>query len=450
MATAGQDLESAAPQPERMTLPSSPAFDSEASSAEASSDEGDIQVVGKTTTLQVCAILTTNMVGKGVLSLPATFARGGWLVAPALLILCGLAMMQAGFALDKACDMVEGLLRAGKTSLSFERVVGFEDLFEAAFGRGSRKVAALPVSLLLLCLGGALMILIGQSMAFITGLAYERGVIVAAIVFAPLSLNDDMSIIARLSIIGVVAGVAYVVCIGCAGLRASQFDPERAYVPAPELSQLADLGMVVSVMNLGFTYHTVVPTLRAEMCKPQELPQAITGAVGLAGFVYMVVGSLGDYGWGERVAGNVLESMRMPDGSKMWEGLVLSSAIIANLSVYFSVIMMMVYRTVENKVLGHYSPLTRLVLLFITLLEGLFVPYFLEFFSLLASVLGVFFVFSPIVLHHALVTKSGKKLVAATMLKHLVVFGLGIVALIFGTWTSLQDLIRAFAASSGE
>jgi len=445
MATAGQDIESAAPQPERMTQPSSSTVDSEAS--EVSSDAGDKKVIGKTTTLQACATLTTTIVGAGVLSLPATFARGGWFVAPPLLILCGLAMMEAGFALDKVCHMVEALLRAGKTPLSFERLVGFEDLFEAAFGRGSRVLAAVPVSLLLLCMGGALMILIGQSLAFISGLAYEQGVIAAAVVFAPLSLLDDMNIIARLSFVGVVASVAYVLCIGCAGWRASHFGTERTYLLAPEPSQLTDLGMVVSVMLLGFTYQQVVPTLRTEMCRPQELPWAIAGAVGSAAFVYMVAGSLGYYGWGERVTGNVLESMRMPDGSKMPEGLVLASAVIANLSVTFPIIMICVYRAAEDKVLGHYSPLTRLVLLFITLLVGLFVPYFLAFFGLLASVLGVFFVFSPIALHFALVKKSGEKLSAAIMLKHIVVVSLGLVALIFGTWTSLQDLVKAFAAS---
>jgi len=58
-----------------------------------------------------------------------------------------------------------------------------------------------------------------------------------------------------------------------------------------------------------------------------------------------------------------------------------------------------------------------------------------------------FFVFSPIALHFALVKKSGEKLSAAIMLKHIVVVSLGLVALIFGTWTSLQDLVKAFAAS---
>merc|ERR1719221_100165 len=223
------------------------------------------------------------------------------------------------------------------------------------------------------------MILIGQSLEFITGLTYHKGVLCAAAVFALLSLLDDMTVIARLSVVGVVASILYVLCIGCAGVQAAQDSGEaRTYMLVSELSQLSEVGAVASVMLLGFTYQTVVPTLRAEMRAPREMPRAIAGAIGVAAGIYMGAGTLGYYGWGDRVEGNVLSSMRTGDGSPMWEGLVLSCAVIANLAVSFPILMTCVYRAAEAQ-LGGYSPMVRFVLLSVALAVGMLVPYFLTF-----------------------------------------------------------------------
>jgi len=143
----------------------------------------------------------------------------------------------------------------------------------------------------------------------------------------------------------------------------------------------------------------------------------------------------------------VLQSMRMPDGTHMWEGYVLSAAIIANLFVTFPAQMLYVYRAAEQRACGRYSPTVRFALLFITLLIGLFVPYFLQFFGLLASLLGVFFVFGPLALYWGLAMKTGLEVSRATVLKHAVVMSLGSIALVFGTWTSLLDLIAKFTGA---
>lgn len=347
---------------------------------------------GQTSTFATATSFITTIVGASILGFPALFGRGGWYVSPVMLMLCCWLSVEIGYAIEYSIQMI--LKRADEGEIySFTRPERYEDICEAALGWKGRTFAAFCVNAFMLALCGAYMILIGQCLEYVIDKAfwspYRACVLATSLLFVPLTLIDDMSFIARLTVLGMVASVVYGLSIGIGGLQAGLANPNVTYQWVPE--KATDLGNVISVMFLGFTYQMVAAPLRAEMIEPAEMPSAVNIALAVVTVVYGVAGALGYYGWGSGengTEGNILRSMRTEDG-RMWAGIALAVAVIMNLFVTFPIFMSVVGRALESAVFGRYSPISRLVLLALAFSVALFVPYFLEFLGLLGSVLGV-------------------------------------------------------------
>merc|ERR1719296_115704 len=195
------------------------------------------------------------------------------------------------------------------------------------------------------------------------------------------------------------------------------------------------------------------------MQKPREFPTAIAGAVSICTFIYACAGALAYYGWGDAVCGDVNNSMVYPSqhggnpckdgytGKKMLLGTVLSVAIVANLLVTFPIIMNVVYRAAEHALRVEYSIPLRLAIVALILLGGACLPYFFPFFGLLSAFLGVpVGVFVPMALYGRLNQESGPPVSEQKplVMKHLFITFMGSVAMVFGTYDALKDLIKAF------
>jgi vesicular inhibitory amino acid transporter len=412
---------------------------------------------GKISVFQAATSFVTTIIGAGILSFPGAFAKAGWVYSWAILITSALIVAEIGRVIEEAIQLVEKRMKRGEV-FPFDQVSRYEDLCEVAFGKVGQHLAFVLVNGYLLLMGGAFMILIGSSLNFLFEVEVQSAIIGAGILFLPVSLLNDTSIIANLSVVGVIASVIYAFAIGVGGLQVASWTDakDRQTVTFIDSSQLQDLGMVFAVMLLGFTYQLVAPNVRADMQKPEEMPKAISIAVTVVLIVYGTAGTLGYYGWGENVKGNVLRSMNLPDGSPMVAGLLLSGAVVCNLLVTFPIIMNCVYRAVEATIFEGYSCTSRIVLCLAALATGLYVPYFMEFLGLVGSVLGVAVgIFLPVACYWTLAKKESEadkdfnpQGEIPKVLGHVVIVILGTIVLCVGTYSSLDELMKAFANGS--
>jgi len=414
---------------------------------------------GLMTSAQAGSSAVTAMIGAGILGFPATFAKAGWIGSFVILGLAAWTTVEMVNCLDKAAQFVEARIHKGEL-LGFRKPRRLDDLSQAAFGLRTRALVAVFFNWFVFMVGVAFIILISDSVYLLFPQVGDKKYIVLGLgaVFGPLALVDDMSIITKLSFIGVLAIVLYVFAICMAGVQAASltYEQPREHMLFVSWTQFSHLGLVMSVFLNGFTVSTVAVTLRAEMEKPRQFSRVMSIAVALVTFVYAVAGALAYWGWGSSVCGNVNESMVYPSldggdpcragytGEKMVLGTVLSIGVITNLLVSFPIFMNVVYRAGEVAIRSKYSLPLRLVVLALALLHGAFLPFFLPFFGLLSSIFGIpVGVFLPIVLFWRLNRDNGPppSEQRGLMLRHLVISVLASAGVMFGTWDAVKELL---------
>jgi len=418
---------------------------------------------GLTTSLQTGSSAVTAMIGAGILGFPATFAKAGWIGSFVILGLAAWTTIEMVKCLDKAALFVEARIQKGEL-LGFTRPRRLDDLSQAAFGLRTRTFVTIFVNWFMLMIGVAFVILISDSIYLLFPQVGNKKHIVLGlgVLFGPLALVDDMSLIAKLSFIGVLASVLYVVSIGISGVKATSltYEQPKEHMLFVSWAHFTELGLVVSVFLNGFTVQTVAVTLRAEMEKPRQFSRVVSIAVCLVTFVYAVAGALAYWGWGSTVCGNVNQSMVYPSsdggdpcregftGVRMALGNALSVGVIANLVVTFPIFMNVVYRAAEVAIRSKYSVLLRWLILAVVLLISAFLPFFLPFFGLLSAVFGIpVGIFLPIVLYWRLNNGNGPppSKQRGLMLRHFLIIFLGSVGLVFGTWDASKELLAALA-----
>jgi len=392
----------------------------------------------------------TTMIGAGIVGFPKTFSRGGWVLSPVLLLMCTWVVVEMGSIINATLKMCEEQAKKGFLFSFGVKPEKYEDMLEVPFGKVGKTAACICCNSFLLMVGGAFMILIGQSIEYIVcdKVAYRVCVLGISLVFAPLSLLNDMTWINRLSVLGVIASIMYVVAIAHAGLSAGGVGLKGDIQYGPETP--GDIGKIISVMLLGFTYQMVAPTLRSEMQAPQEFPKALNWSIFLVAIVYMLAGVTGFYGWGAAVEGNVLKSM-LHDNKPIFAGYMLASAVIANLCVTFPIIMNVACVAFERIVIGEgaYSKTLRLGLFGISFVVGFFCPYFLEFLGIVSALLGVTVgILMPMAAYWALLlekdsdTKESRYVEGA---KHFFIAVIAAITLVNGSIAGIEDLFNAVA-----
>lgn len=401
----------------------------------------------KMSTFAASMNFVTTMVGAGVLAFPALFKKAGCILAPALLLGIGWITQEIGLIVNSSLEKVEQRAHLGNEVWSFGKTPqSLEDLGEVAFGKSGKFCIGMITNFTLLMLCGALVVLIGSSLEFVsyTWQPYRFWVLLVSAVFFVLGLLKDMSIVSKLSPIGVMASVVYIACICCGGLfvvgarsEAGLEMPKQSLFP----ESFKALGSVTAVMLLGFFFVSVVPPVRAGMATPEEMPKAISLSVRVVTSVYMLAGGLGYYAWGNAVSGNVLSDMTDPvTGLPLISGMVLSVAILLNLMVTFPILGNVVINAFEAAAGTSYSLPIRIGVVFLSIIIGLLCPYFLEVIGVIAAIgIVCMSVFIPI----PCAWKLERNLSAGTRRKHLVMMVVGMLALVFGTWDSIEDLLDA-------
>jgi len=206
------------------------------------------------------------------------------------------------------------------------------------------------------------------------------------------------------------------------------------------------------VFAIGFGF--LVPTMKAQMEDPKAIILASDIAVVLCFIVYNLVMCMGYWAWGNNVEGNVLDSMTG------WMVTASRALLSVNLIISYGIMMQCSVGSLTDSLGLEGRPkgiALRLTLAIIACLCAVVVPYFNEFIDLTsACTVVVVNYLLPFVCFWTLRARIEGSLSGAIRLGmgkatvHLVVFGGGVLAMIFGLIGGFQNLIDAINSDAAD
>lgn len=353
---------------------------------------------GKMSTFAATTNLITCMIGASVLSLPRMVANSGWVLGPGMLAFAGFISYRASMLVNRAVDAT-GELRRGVLPRNVGEVVDF------CFGPRHKAAVMGLTCFFQVAKCGVYFVVIGTNLHFwADSLSSRQCTLVAVSCGIWLIFIRNITVISKWSIIGVIASVVYLGSIGSSGLYAAMttptLDPEGSMWPL----RVSDLPQTFAVMLYAYSPADVLPVLKNDMQKPEELPRALLWSHLATGGAYVSLATVGYLGWGRGVQGNVLESMcdqpgcrgtiaeDLVPGAKWLSGYVLSTAVIANLTVTVPIVLYCVFRTLESEHAQLQSSQTasccmRLAVVLLAVSVAVFVPFFVEILAVLSTAL---------------------------------------------------------------
>eukprot|EP00931_Biecheleriopsis_adriatica_P083630 TRINITY_DN57273_c0_g1_i1.p1 TRINITY_DN57273_c0_g1~~TRINITY_DN57273_c0_g1_i1.p1 ORF type:complete len:329 (-),score=43.90 TRINITY_DN57273_c0_g1_i1:53-979(-) len=295
---------------------------------------------------------------------------------------------------------------------------------------------------------------------------YKGWVLMATCLALPSAFLRDVSAIARLLSLSVLATFVYLVCIMSAANEAStrtgrKFEMQQGFSNAQQFIQMSFSALTMMIFGFGPT--DVLTTVRREMSQPNNFLKALVVSHFVVMFIYWVAGAYGFWGFGLTVAGNVNLSMcgapgcegqaGVPagqGGAKWIWGYVLAGAVVLNLAATIPIVLYCVFTGVES---GYppEAPMPKLPnmamragsVIFCSIV-GLSLPFFLQCLALVSSALSVpviFFV--PLMLSWKVARDTGALLRPMRLVCDGSLLILGVVAFLVGVTGSVSDLLTA-------
>jgi len=203
---------------------------------------------------------------------------------------------------------------------------------------------------------------------------------------------------------------------------------------------------VMSRCLLAFAYQPCIPTVRVQMKRPERMGFSLKVACLVTFSVYVLAGAGGYYGFGDKThSESVLNNMIGRDGSKIPEGLFLSSAVVFNLFATFVILMNVVNRAAENAVVGKYCAPVRLVLVAMCAGIAIFMPHFGVLMSFIGAIpVCMLLTLVPLLIFWKLVRDHGVEVPHRNVqiAWHCVVVIFGLCCLVIGSMEAVVELIQ--------
>merc|ERR1719313_979712 len=100
-----------------------------------------------------------------------------------------------------------------------------------------------------------------------------------------------MTMLCRLAFVGVIASVAYVICISGTSVMAAQTYPENAryhslYPPKQDTAGIMSVLRAFNMISFGYGIQVYLPGYSADMKKPEELKYSVIRANVIATFIF--------------------------------------------------------------------------------------------------------------------------------------------------------------------
>jgi len=423
-------------------------------------DKGETSVggggVGRMTLLEAVSNLITCQVGAGILSIPRMVADCGWICGVGAALLAALVSLRASYTIARVMDVASEV--HGSRLLNMGEAVG------VCFGPQAKAAVVALICFFQLAGNGAYFVLIGQNLHFLAdALAYRDGALIGALICMRLAFLRDISVIARWSIIGVIAAACYVLAIVVGGMRAATTLSleERLWDIWP--AHVGRLPTAFAIFLFAFSCCDVLPVLQRDMAAPNEIFLALRYSHATVASIYVLAGGVGYFGWGRHVGSNVLESMRefsdgqgavaalelAPQGEKWFSGYLLSAAVVSNLTVTIPVLFYTTFRSLESEFVllqtsTQVNSFVRVAGVLGSVAIAIWMPFFLEVVAVISTGLLVFIlVFVPVAVAYALHRRDAMSVGSGEVF----LVAVGFITFVIGLSHSLQDLAAAVQKS---
>ncbi|AED98135.1 Amino acid transporter AVT3A [Arabidopsis thaliana] len=377
------------------------------------------------------------IVGAGVLGLPYTFKKTGWLL--------GLLTLLFVSSLTFFCMMLLVHTRRKLESLSgFNSITSFGDLGESVCGPAGRLVVDVMLVLSQSGFCVSYLIFVATTMANLLSRGTEHilGLDAASIYLwgcfpFQLGLNSIPSLthLAPLSIFADIVDVAatLVVMVQDVFIFLKRRPPLRVFG-----------GVSVFFYGLGVAVYAfegigMVLPLELEAKYKDKFGRALGLAMGLISIMYGAFGLLGYMAYGEETKDIITTNL----GTGVVSTLV-QLGLAINLFFTFPLMMQPVYEVVERRLCSsRYSVWVRWATVLVVTLVALLVPNFADFLSLVGSSVCVVLGFVLPSLFHLQAFKN--ELSITRIVVDVLVFLIGVMIAITGTWTAVHEILTSKA-----
>mmetsp|Transcript_7519 Transcript_7519/g.13548 ORF Transcript_7519/g.13548 Transcript_7519/m.13548 type:complete len:497 (-) Transcript_7519:68-1558(-) len=412
------------------------------------------QETGNSTTAATAVNLITVMVGAGVLSYPALYSKVGIPLGTLLL----------GFCAPLSCYVCELLgqtihncqLRTGR------RIMKLDDVGEACFGRPGALAIKVFLNVYFAAKIAIYMVLIGKNLNYLMPIfPYRAWVLLMTIYMFPVAFMRDISLIEKVSVLGLFSVAVYFITILCGSGKMALMGHSagmKAFTTVPENPGV--MFSVLTAMMFGFGPTDVLATVRRDMASPEELPKALRQSHFLVFAMYLTAGLFGYMGFGgTTVQGNISESMcdfpgcpsTLPDpklaGRKWFWGLGLAFAVIVNLLVTIPILLYCLFSGIEasyppDQPMGKVpNAIMRIGVVLFAMLVGLFVPFFLQTVQIMSAALVVpIVIFVPLIFAYRSDRLLGRRPSPVALLGYLGLCVIGVLSLCVGLTEAFADL----------
>jgi len=400
---------------------------------------------------ETVANFVIGLVGAGVLVLPKMMADVGYGIAVALLLVAALAVCQCALMIIPCCEAAE--------SCSGGPLASYEALASAALGDKGKLALAVTKNCYMLgvIIVYALLVVDGLGTWVPLDSSTLRWCVVLP-VFVLLAMLKDLKQIARLAPLGICAAFVQagsIVAGSFVHMVGGHQSPKR--VAMHEDLNLLSLGSAAATAIFGFgSLVCTVPAVRAQMASREQLAAAVRWSLVIVWAIYLSVMGIGYASFGSGVLDNVLNSITNDcSGFQCMCGSVAALAIIINLLVSMPSMAFFVISVIEASGSGPlFTPLTypnitlRASLMVSIVAISSTLPFVKQVIGLISASFGCINAFVyPLMLHYSLKRVRPEMLASGPLisLAHILVVGVGSVAIIFGITGSLDKLLSKIA-----
>ncbi|RCI01698.1 hypothetical protein CU098_011204 [Rhizopus stolonifer] len=377
--------------------------------------------------------------GTGTLGLPYALRQGGW-IGIFILFLSWTMSVYTGIILIRC------LYANGKQRLS-----SYKDVARACFGRVGGWITFFFNSWITLGAPVLYMVLAGSNLnELCKGTVAEIGavkwsIVCSALVAIPFIIVKSMKEVAFMSALGALATLIVVFIV----LGVSMVDKQNS-PPAHHDSVIwSEFPIALSTISFSFGGNPVYPHVEASMKKPKQWPLAVAGGLSTCAALYILTAVPGYYVYGDQVKSPIYSSIS--DGvPKIIAIIVMTFHVLTATPILITSFALdaeeMLGITVQRfgvwKEFVLRAIFRILVMVFVAVI-GAVIPHFDDLMSLIGSFsnCGLIFIF-PVIFYFKLTGFRNKPIYEIAWC--FLILLLGLVGLIFGTISSIEQLIKDF------
>ncbi|KAK7292943.1 hypothetical protein RJT34_15801 [Clitoria ternatea] len=319
---------------------------------------------------------TNILCGIGILSIPYAIKKGGWL-SLSILVMFATVCCYTGILMKRCLESHRGL----KT---------YPDIGQAAFGLiGRLGIAASCVEYIIL-VSDNLSSLFPDTHLTLGGADFgtqQVFAITAAIVVLPTVWLRNLSLLSYISVGGIFATTLVALCLFWVGV----VDHVDGYKPGGKILDIENISVSIGLYSFGFAGHAVFPNVYSAMKEPSKFPYVIYICFGFCLLMYLSVGAVGYLTFGDKVSSQF--TLNMP--KELYASDIATWTTVVTPLAKYALTLLPIALSIEElapspRLRCHAtSIIVRTILVILSLLVALFIPYFGSLMALIGSMMSM-------------------------------------------------------------